>query len=166
MWDFDPSYLWWFAWIAVFFLPREIWGAFFTKNRKDTFSEFVWWTFDTRSSKVFLAAFLVVLQGHFLFRWPAAAVVMTGAPVGHIIARRMWMATQNRYSALTGAKKTLSSIVEVVAAVAIAAGPQVMDVVLDTAANTPADQLHIPAAWAVAWYTVIRFTHNWWKNRK
>ena len=163
---FDPSYLYWFAWLVVFFLPKELWAAFATKMRKDTFSEFVWFTFDNKVKKVALAGFLCYLQGHFLWQWPGEGVILLGLPVGLIITRRMVVETQKQYSLKIGGKQVVQHLVEIGSAFIIALAPQLVELALNVAQSTPPEQLHIPAAWTVFWIAAVRFANNWWKNRK
>ena len=162
----DPTYLWWFAWLVIFFLPKELWAAFKTPGRKDTFSEFTWWAFDTNVKRVILGIFLTYLQGHLIFKWPGLWVIVLGAPVGTIIGRRMYVETTKQYSFKIGLKQVAQHLAEIGVAVAGVMLPQLGQAAADIITNTPPEQFHVPSGyWTIAWIAGVRLLNNWRKNR-
>ncbi len=76
----------WIEWLLVRFLPKELYAAIFTPER-DTFSEFVWRTFDSWWKKLVLLAFWVALGLHLVFEMTVLPVIVLAAPLAWIIVR-------------------------------------------------------------------------------
>ena len=165
-WPIDPAYVYWALLCLGLFLVREAWAGLLTPKRKDTFSHFVWWAFDRRIERIALSTFIASLYAHFVWYVSVWPVLLTGAWCTWIVIqafRSSGMAQQ--YSLKKGARKVLGTIGEIITAIFIAGLPQIIGLILDIGANTPASQLHIPAEWATIWYLVVRFANNAWKNR-
>lgn len=73
---------------------------------------------------------------------------------------------ESTYSFLKTLKKVGESAVEIGGAIIIAVSPQIVDIILEYASNTPPETIHIPAQYATLWFLVIRGFSNYWKNRK
>lgn len=165
-WPFDPAYAYWAMLLFLFFLTRELFGALFTPKRRDTFSEFIWWAFDTRREKALLAAFLASLTTHLVWEMTVVPVILFGIGVGWVIIQAFWrFGMAQKYSVVKGGLKLLETVVEILGAILLSAAPQVIGMLLNTAADMPLDQLHIPPEWATGWFLAIRFARNAWKNR-
>jgi hypothetical protein len=93
----DPAGWYWLGWLLVAFLPMELYAAFATPGRGDTFSEWVWWAFGVKPRKdgkhvrwarlrrAILAAFLLSLTGHLVMGWTVLPVAVFGAGVAAVI---------------------------------------------------------------------------------
>ncbi len=157
--------LYWTLWLALFFLPAELYAAFRTPRVADTFSEFCWWTFDKTWKRLIGVAFLEFLMAHLMFQWTVIPVVVLGVPVGWVIVSKMMGVTMPQYSFVKTLGKVWQTLLEIVTAIAISVLPQLFTVLLDLLGNLPPEQIHIPAQWAALWLLVIRGASNWWKNR-
>jgi hypothetical protein len=99
----DASGWYWLVWLFVVFLPVELYAAYATPGRKDTFSHFIWWAFAIKPSwaalvpgyrpprwargrRLILAGFMGSLSGHFVFGWSSVPLIAFGIGVVFVLA--------------------------------------------------------------------------------
>lgn len=82
-----PPEVVWIGWLALF-LVYEVYAAI-AEPKGDTFSENVWYWFDTPFRKTVLGVFLCTLTAHLTLGTPGGgAIIATGIPVGVLIVWR------------------------------------------------------------------------------
>ena len=167
----------WLLWLGFFFLCPELYAAFFTPKKEDTFSEFIWRSFGLRGPKVpfartrrvILNLFLFFFWGHMAYQWSVIPLAVTGAGVGSILlyAVAKEKAMKENYSYLKTVKKGMVALGELLLSIVISMLPQFVDHVLAAIDEThEVEALGIPVAWVPAVLVLVRMFSNWWKNRK